>query len=143
MAAAERRLRASDLRSAADVIGYYVRATDGEIGHSEDLLINEDDWTIRYLVINTRNWWPGKNVVIAPEWLSKVDWATRHIVVDLTRDDIRSSPEYDPTTTLDRSYQAAPAPWPAILVDLRIALVVRRLDRPGPPVHFGGTMTSQ
>jgi sporulation protein YlmC with PRC-barrel domain len=93
------------LRSAGQVIGSYVQATDGDIGHVEDLLIDEHDWTIRYLVIDTRNWWPGKQVLVAPDWLVRVDWAGRQIAVDLTRDQIKASPAYDPSQPLDRNYQ--------------------------------------
>lgn len=93
------------LRSAKEVIGYYVGAKDGDIGHVEDLLMGEEDWTIRYLVIDTRNWLPGKKVLVATDWLESVDWAGKKISVDLTRDRIKSSPEYDPSRTLDRNYQ--------------------------------------
>lgn len=93
------------LRSAKELIGHYVQATDGEIGHLSDLLIDEHDWTIRLLVIDTRNWWPGKKVVIAPDWLEQVDWMGHQITVGLTREQIKGSPEYDPARTLDRSYQ--------------------------------------
>jgi hypothetical protein len=93
------------LRSAREVTGYYVQAADREIGHLSDLLVDEHDWTIRLLVIDTRNWWPGRKVVVAPEWLERVDWPGQQIVVGLTRDQIKASPEYDPGQTLDRSYQ--------------------------------------
>jgi hypothetical protein len=80
------------------VIGYYIEARDGDIGHVEDLLVDEHDWAIRYIVVDTRNWLPGRKVVIATGWLERVEWATTHqIVVDLTRDQIRNSPEYDPS----------------------------------------------
>jgi uncharacterized protein YrrD len=102
---AERLRRDPHLRSAREVVGYYVEARDGDIGHVEDLLVDEHDWAIRYIVVDTRNWLPGKKVLIAPDWLERVEWANQQIVVDLTRDQIKNSPEYDPSQTLDRSYQ--------------------------------------
>lgn len=93
------------LRSANEVIGYYIGAKDGDIGHVEDLLMGEKDWMVRYLVIDTRNWLPGKKVLVATDWLTEVDWAGRKIAVDLERERIKASPEYDPAKTLDRSYQ--------------------------------------
>jgi uncharacterized protein YrrD len=96
IAAAERAHRDPHLRSAREVIGYYVAATDGDIGHVEDLLIDDAGWQIRQLVIDTRNWLPGKQVLIGPERLRAVGWADQHIVLDMTRADVEASPEYDP-----------------------------------------------
>lgn len=93
------------LRSAREVIGYYVGAADGDIGHVDDLLVDLDDWTIRYVVIDTRNWLPGKQVLVATNWLTAVDWHEQKIAVDLERESIKSSPEYDRSMTLDRAYQ--------------------------------------
>ena len=86
------------LRSAHEVVGYYVAASDGDIGHVEDLLVDETNWMIRELVIDTRNWLPGKKVLVAPERLRSVDWADQHIVLDMSRPDVKASPEYDPAT---------------------------------------------
>jgi hypothetical protein len=58
------------LRSANNVAGYYIEATDGEIGHVEDFIIDDETWEIRYMVVDIRNWLPGKKVLIAPRGLS-------------------------------------------------------------------------
>jgi hypothetical protein len=105
VAAAERERGDPHLRSAREVIGYHIAATDGEIGHVEDLLADADGWMIRFLVIDTRNWLPGKKVLVAADWLESVEWSGRRITVDLTRDQIKASPEYDPSITLDRDFQ--------------------------------------
>ena len=93
------------LRSTREVTGYYIHATDGDIGHVEDLLVDSDGWTIRYIVVDTKNWWPGKKVLVAPRSFTNVDWAEGSVRVNLTRDQIKSGPEYDPTTTVDRAYE--------------------------------------
>lgn len=95
------------LRSAAEVIGYYIEAEDGDIGHIEDLLVDDASWAIRYIVVDTRNWLPGRKVIISPQWLRWVDWSAQKIGVDLPRERIRNSPEYDQRTTLDRRYEEA------------------------------------
>jgi uncharacterized protein YrrD len=87
------------LRSAREVIGYYVAATDGDIGHVEDLLLDDTSWTIRQLVIDTRNWLPGRKVLIEPDRLRSVSWADQHIVLALSRGEVESSPEYDSAAT--------------------------------------------
>jgi uncharacterized protein YrrD len=104
LAAREREQSDPHLHSAREVEGYHVAATDGEIGHVEDFFIDDEDWAIRLLGIDTRNWLPGRNVVIAPSWLHGIDWAKRRVEVDLTRQQIKDSPEYDPTLTVDEAY---------------------------------------
>ena len=76
----------------------------GEIGHVEDFLIDDDAWTIDLLGIDTRNWLPGRKVLISPAWLRAIDWPNRRVEVGLSRDQIRSSPEYDPAMTVDEGY---------------------------------------
>ncbi|NJN17442.1 MAG: PRC-barrel domain containing protein [Oscillochloris sp.] len=92
------------LRSTKEVSGYHIGASDGEIGHVADFLMDDEIWAIRYMVIDTRNWWPGKRVVISPEWVGEVKWADRMVDVDLTRAMINDSPEYDPNA-LSRDYE--------------------------------------
>jgi len=48
------------LRSTRHVSGYHIQALDGEVGHVEDFIIDDETWSIRYLIVGTRNWWPGK-----------------------------------------------------------------------------------
>lgn len=95
-----RRSRDVHLRSANDTLGYHVHATDGSIGHIAEFLIDDDVWRIRYVVIDTRNWLPGRKVLVAPEWIREIDWTAEKAEVALTRDAIKASPAYD-----------ASAPW--------------------------------
>ena len=67
------------LRSAREVAGYRVAATDGEIGRVDDFLIDDRDWAIEPLGIDTGNWLPGRKVVVSPGWLRGVDWAGHRI----------------------------------------------------------------
>lgn len=109
MAETERPEEGSDgdpgLRSTGEVTGYYVEASDGSIGHVEDFIVDETEWAIRYLMIDTRNWWPGKKVLIAPDWLRDIDWSERTAFADATRDKIKAAPNFDPSMTLDRDYE--------------------------------------
>jgi len=68
--------------------------------------LDDETWTIRYLVVDTTSWWPGKQVLVSPCWTSKVDWAESKVFVDLTRAAIQKSPEYNELTRLDRAYEA-------------------------------------
>lgn len=93
----------SHLRSTGEVNHYHVEATDGAIGHIDDFLI-DDDWRIRFLVIDTRNWWPGKKVIVAPGWIREVNWAESKVFVGLTRATIKGCPEYDPSKPVTAEY---------------------------------------
>lgn len=94
------------LCSTKDVAGYYIEANDGEIGHVEDFIIDDETWTIRYLVVDTKNWWPGKHVLISPQWIERISWQESKVFVNLSRDLIRQSLEYTPDN-LNREYEIA------------------------------------
>lgn len=93
------------LHSAGEVLGYAIQAKDGELGHVEDFLVDDAGWALRYLVADTRNWWPGKKVLVAADWLGSVSWSQREVAVDLTRQQIKDSPEYDPSRPVERGYE--------------------------------------
>ena len=95
----------SHLRSTHEVSGYHIQASDGEIGHVEDFLIDDETWAIRYLVIDTQNWWPGKKVLISPQWIERVSWSESKVFVNLPRESIRQSPEYTEKSLLTRDYE--------------------------------------
>jgi hypothetical protein len=93
------------LRSIAAVTGYHIHASDGEIGHVEDFLLEDADWSIRYLVLDTRNWWPGERILISPRSVREIDWAERLIHLDINRQKIKGGPSYDPAITIDGAYE--------------------------------------
>lgn len=84
----------SNLRSFNEVRGYHIQAEDKEFGHLEDLFVDEENWVIRYLLIDTRNILPGKDVLIAPEWLQNISWNQEKIFVSKTKKEIKNAPEY-------------------------------------------------
>ncbi len=93
------------LRSVAEVTGYHIHARDGEIGHVEDFLVEDADWSIHYLVVDTRNWWPGKEVLISPASAYEIDWEAQLINLSVDRQRVKDSPEYSASTMVDRSYE--------------------------------------
>ncbi len=99
--------RAGDahLRSLREVRGYHMSARDGEIGHIDDFIGDDTDWRIRYLVIDTRNWLPGKRVLVAPHWVDQVNWRRAHVAMDLDCDQIRGAPPYEPGMPINRAYE--------------------------------------
>ena len=82
------------LRSCESIVGYHIHATDGEIGHVASFLIDEETFAVRYLVVDTSNWWMGHKVLIAPPWISGVHWSDKAVSVDLSRDSVKLAPPY-------------------------------------------------
>lgn len=84
------------LRSFNEVGGYAIAATDDRLGHVVDFLFDDEDWSIQYLVVDPRDLWPGKHVLIPANRIESVYWTDHHVVVDMTRDEIEHAREYDP-----------------------------------------------
>jgi len=93
------------LRSMREVTGYHLLALDGEIGHVDDFIIDDETWAIRYLVVSTKNWWPGKKVLVSPKWIENVSWEQNEVTVGLSRETIKSAPEYTDALLLSRDYE--------------------------------------
>jgi uncharacterized protein YrrD len=93
------------LRSTQEVRGHHIQAADGEIGHVEDFIIDEETWAIRYLIIDTRNWWAGKKVLVSPQWIDHISWDESKVFVKIPCEVIRQSPEYSETSLLTREYE--------------------------------------
>jgi len=94
------------LRSNDEVHNYRIEAEDGEIGHVEGYIMDDENWTIRYIEVATKNWWPGKMVLVAPEWIKRVSWGDSSVVVGLTRGAIQSCPAYSAAEPITRYYEA-------------------------------------
>jgi hypothetical protein len=88
------------LRSATGVFGFSIHARDGDLGHVEDFVVDDEEWTLRYLVVDTKNWWPGKKVLVAAQWIEAVHWIGRHVDINMRREQIRNSAEFDPSETV-------------------------------------------
>jgi PRC-barrel domain protein len=69
------------LCSTKEVTGDHIQASDGEIGHVDDFLIDEATWHVDYLVVDTSNWIGGKRVLISPMSLTDIDWPNSKLLV--------------------------------------------------------------
>ena len=85
--------------------GYALDARDGLLGHVQGFLVDDANWAIRYMVVYTSNWWMGHKVLIAPQWIEEVNWPDSKVSVKLTRQAIKDSPQYDPSSLLDRDQE--------------------------------------
>jgi hypothetical protein len=71
----------------------------------DDFVADDDGWTIRYMVVDTHNWLPGRKVLISPQWVEKVSWEESKVYLNLTREKVRQSPEFDPSAPVSREYE--------------------------------------
>jgi len=90
------------LRSCAAVKGYHVHAKDGEIGHVDGFIVDDSTWSIRYLIVNTSNWWVGNQVLISPAWFDSVSWTELSVTTHLDRQAIKDAPPYNGEVALAR-----------------------------------------
>lgn len=107
------------LRSAQEVRGYHVEGSDDTIGHVEDFIVDDQSWQVRYLVIDTSNYWFGKKVLVAPHWATRVSWTDRKVHIDMSRKAIKSSPTWNAAAPINREYET------------------RLYDAYGRPVYWG------
>ena len=94
------------LRSTKDVDGHTIQALDGEVGHVEDFVIDDESWTIRYLIVGTRNWWSGKKVLISTRSVDRLSYEDSSVYLRLKRETIQKSPEYSEGLLIARDYEA-------------------------------------
>jgi sporulation protein YlmC with PRC-barrel domain len=93
------------LRSSSEITGYGIHAMDGEIGHLDDLVVDDEDWVVRYVEVDTRNWLPGKKVLVQTGRIQGIDWTSRSVKMSLTRQAIESAPPYDPSMLITPDYE--------------------------------------
>jgi len=86
------------------VTGYRVQAVDGEIGQIENLMIDDADWSVHYFVVDTRNLWFGKHVLISPLAVKAIDWLDRHVELNVSRELVKASPPWDPLVAFNDEY---------------------------------------
>jgi hypothetical protein len=66
--------------------------------------MDDGDWRIRYLVIDTKNWWPGKKVLISPRLASAIDWADQTVTLAIDRQKVKDSRAYDAAAMASYAY---------------------------------------
>ena len=101
----ERESTDSHLRSAEAVTGYSIEAADGDIGHVDGFVVDDEAWAIRYIEVATRNWWPGKKVLVSPAWIERVSWPESKVHAGLSREAIKDAPQYLESMPITREYE--------------------------------------
>jgi len=94
-----------NLRSTRQVGDYRTEARDGPVGRVHDFIVDDDGWAIRYVVVDTGDWLPGRRMLVASSWIQGIDWADAVVRVDLAKREIEESPEYDASASVNRQYE--------------------------------------
>jgi len=93
------------LRSCKEITGYTLNASDGDIGKISGMLVDEKNWAIRYLIIDTGHWWSGHQVLIAVQWIDAFLWTEQSVKVSMTRSEIKNAPLYEPDIPFGRELE--------------------------------------
>lgn len=72
------------LRSTGSITGYHIHTTNGEIGHIIDFIVDDQTWQIKFIVIDTHNWFGGKKVLIPVAHVKEINWSKNKIHLDIT-----------------------------------------------------------
>jgi hypothetical protein len=86
------------LRSAKAIIGYHIQTADEVIGHVTDFMMDDKEWTIQQVIVDTRHWLSGKRVMISPNHINQISWDESKLYVDLTNEALLESPVFDPAS---------------------------------------------
>jgi hypothetical protein len=89
------------LRSTKMLTGLHLHCTDGQLGHVVDFLIDDQQWSVGELLVDTRNWWPGKRVLIEPSLVERIDWVEREIWLSLPRGQVEDRPAFEYDTPIE------------------------------------------
>lgn len=94
------------LRSCKSVVGHQIQASDAELGSVQGMLVDEETWAIRYLVVDTGTWWQGHQVLIAPQWITNISWEHSSVTINLTQQAIQDSPRFDSSEAMNRQQES-------------------------------------
>jgi hypothetical protein len=92
------------LRSFQEIKSYGLQATDGDIGELDDLLLDTASWRVTHIIVDTRKWWPGGQVVIDRALVTDISWGDAKIVVAMSREDVKNAPRFDKDQTITEPY---------------------------------------
>ncbi len=94
------------VRSFKEVKGYHIEATDGKIGHIDDLIVDDLDWQIVYALMDTKNWVPwSKRVLVGTHWMEEISYVNQEIKINLDKETIQSAPEFDFSEPITDRYE--------------------------------------
>lgn len=79
------------LKSFIDVRGYDIHASDGDIGHVHDFVLDDAMLHLTSLIIDTHNWLPANLVDVCLNEVNHIDWGQGEVIINRSRADIRDA----------------------------------------------------
>lgn len=96
----------TNLRSFKEVQGYHIRALNGKLGHIDDIIVDDKDLQIVYLIVDTSNWLPwSKKVLLAISWLEEISYLDQEVSINLHTETIKNAPEFNPDHPIEDAYE--------------------------------------
>ena len=96
----------TSLRSFKEIKSYFIKALDDRFGHIHDLIIEDENWQIIYVVVDTLNIIPwSKRVLLPVEVIENINYLKQEAVINLTKESIEDAPEYDPSMAINAEYE--------------------------------------
>jgi uncharacterized protein YrrD len=93
------------LRSFSELRLFGISAKDGDIGTVDDFIVECHSWQLRFLVVDTNKWLPGGKVLVSVDWLSRFNWSEGCVEVELSKEQIKGAPLFDPTRGVNENYE--------------------------------------
>ena len=94
------------LRNTADLKGFAIQATDGELGTVDQFYFDDETWAIRYFMVETGGWLGGRRVLISPISVVHADWQAKRLDVALTKKQVEHSPNVNTHQPVSRQHEA-------------------------------------
>jgi hypothetical protein len=91
-------------RSVEDVANCRIQATDGNIGGIEDIVVDDESWSIRYIVAHPKKWLSGRTFWITPTWVKTIDWEDRQVFLEVSKKHLKNSPDYNSSDEGEREF---------------------------------------
>lgn len=95
------------LHSVKTLKSYSIGAMDGHIGRVRDAYFDDQRWGIRYVVVDTGHWLPGRCVLISPRSLTRIAPEDKVLSAALTKAEVASSPDVDTEKPVSRQHELA------------------------------------
>lgn len=93
------------LQSAVRTLGFRISSRNGEHGYMQDLVVNDDDWSVKFLVINTKRNLSGKKILVSPESVDWVSWRKKHVSIDLEKEKLSGCPNFNMILPINNEQQ--------------------------------------
>ncbi|GGM42743.1 hypothetical protein GCM10011351_30870 [Paraliobacillus quinghaiensis] len=98
-----------NLRSVNEIdgsfFGYDVEASDGEIGHVTDFVIDDKNWKIYYIVVDTKGLLTSEHILLSTDWISNVEWESKKVSIDLNKEQFKKIKEFKTNEPITRAYE--------------------------------------